>query len=214
MYLVELNELIEEGENEKIEFKRKFSSPQKIAKEMIAFANSKGGKILFGVDDDKSIVGVESEKGELELISTAAKFYCEPEVEFTTDIMLIKNKDVVVVNIEESKKKPHRLISDNEEESDSRVYIRLDDKSILASRETIKILRNSNDDSPPAKVYIGDIEKALFDFLNENEKITVKGFKRLVNISERRASRTLINLVKAKIIRHHYFGNEDYFTLI
>src|SRR4030095_4931099 len=118
MYLVELNELIEEGENDRVEFKRKFSSPEKIAKEMIAFANSKGGKILFGIDDDKSIVGVESEKGELELISTAAKFYCEPEIEFSTEIMLIKNKDVVVVDIEESKVKPHRLLTDEQEESE------------------------------------------------------------------------------------------------
>lgn len=213
MYLVELNELIENGENDRVEFKRKFSSPEKIAKEMIAFANSKGGKILFGIDDDKSIRGVESEKGELELISTAAGFYCEPEVEFTTEIMLLKNKDIVIVNIEESKTKPHRLISEDGSD-ESKVYIRLNDKSILASKETIRILRNSNHDSTPVQIYIGEMEKTLFDFLESNEKITVKGFKKLVNISERRASRTLVNLVKAKIIRHHYFGNEDYFTLI
>ena len=213
MYLIELNELIENGENDRVEFKRKFSSPEKIAKEMIAFANSKGGKILFGIDDDKSVRGVESEKGELELISTAAGFYCEPEVEFSTEIMLLKNKDIVIVNIEESKTKPHRLISEDGS-GESKVYIRLNDKSILASKETIKILRNSNHDSPPVQIYIGDMEKTLFDFLELNEKITVKGFKKLVNISERRASRTLVNLVKAKIIRHHYFGNEDYFTLV
>jgi len=213
MYLIELNELIEEGENDKVEFKRKFSSPEKIAKEMIAFANSKGGKILFGVDDDKTIIGVESEKGELELITTAAKFYCEPEVEFDTDILLLKKKDIVVVNIEESTKKPHRLITDDSSD-DMKVYIRLNDQSILASKETVKILRNSNTDSHALKISIGDIEKTLFEFLNQNEKITVKGFKKLVNISERRASRTLVNLVKAKVIRHHYFGNEDYFTLI
>ncbi|MBL8006564.1 MAG: ATP-binding protein [Ignavibacteria bacterium] len=213
MYLVELNELIEGGENDKVEFKRKFSSPEKIAKEMIAFANSKGGIILFGIDDDKSIKGVESEKGELELINTAAKFYCEPEVEFDTDVMLLKNKDIVVVHISESRIKPHRLITDNESD-ESKVYIRLNDKSILASKETVKILRNSNADTPPLKITIGMIEKSLFDYLNLNEKITVKGFKKLANISERRASRTLVNLVKAKVIRHHYFGNEDYFTLI
>ena len=212
MYLIELNELIESGENDKVEFKRKFSSPEKIAKEMIAFANSKGGRIIFGIDDDKSIRGVESEKGELELISTAAGFYCEPEIEFTTEMMLIKNKDIVIVNIEESKKKPHRLISENGND-DHKVYVRHNDKSILASKETVKILRNSNHDSPPVKIFIGDMEKALFDFLEINEKITVKGFKKLVNISERRASRTLVNLVKAKIIRHNYFGNEDYYTL-
>jgi predicted HTH transcriptional regulator len=213
MYLIELNELIEDGENGKVEFKRKFSSPEKIAKEMIAFANTKGGKILFGVDDDKTIIGVESEKGELELIRTAAKFYCEPEIEFDTDIMLLKKKDIVVVNIEESMNKPHRLITDDSP-NEMKVYIRLNDKSILASKETVKILRNSNIDSPALKVSIGDIEKTLFEFLNLNEKITVKGFKKLVNISERRASRTLVNLVKAKVVRHHYFGNEDYFTLV
>ncbi|MEP7146229.1 MAG: ATP-binding protein [bacterium] len=214
MYLVELNELIENGENDKVEFKRKFTSPEKIAKEMIAFANSKGGKILFGIDDNKDIIGVESEKSELELISTAAKFYCEPEIEFSTEIMLIKNKDVLVVDIEESKVKPHRLLTDEQVEQEIKVYVRLNDKSIMASKETIKILRNSNEDTPPLQIFIGDVEKALFDFLNVNEKITVKGFKRLVNISERRASRTLVNLVKAKVIRHHYFGNEDYFTLV
>ncbi|MEO6693610.1 MAG: ATP-binding protein [Ignavibacteria bacterium] len=213
MYLVELNELIEDGENDKTEFKRKFSSPEKIAKEMIAFANSKGGKILFGVDDDKTIIGVESEKGELELIRTAAKFYCEPEVEFDTEIMLLKKKDIVVVNIEESTNKPHRLILDDSSD-EIKVYIRLNDKSIQASKETVKILKNSHSDSPALQISIGDIEKNLFEFLNRNEKITVKGFKKLVNISERRASRTLVNLVRAKVIRHHYFGNEDYFTLI
>lgn len=213
MYLIELNELIEGGENDRVEFKRKFSSPVKIAKEMIAFANSKGGSILFGIDDDKSVVGVESEKGELELIATAAKFYCEPEIDFDTDIMLLKRKDIVVVNIEESRTKPHRLVTDDES-GEQKVYVRLNDKSILASKETVKILRNSNHDSPPVKISIGLIEKALFEYLSANEKITVKGFKKLVNISERRASRTLVNLVKAKVVRHHYFGNEDFFTLI
>ena len=90
MHLVELNKLIEGGESSTVEFKRKFSSPEKIAKEMIAFANSKGGYILFGVDDDRKIVGVESEKGELELISAAAKFFCEPEIEFSSEIIMIK----------------------------------------------------------------------------------------------------------------------------
>lgn len=213
MYLTELNEMIQGGENDKVEFKRKFSSPVKIAKEMIAFANAKGGTILFGIDDDKKIIGVESEKGELELINTAAEFYCEPEIKFTAEIILFKNKDIVAVNIEESKKKPHRLIEDDNS-GVKKVYIRFKDKSILASKETVKILKNSNHDSPPAIVTIGVIEKSLFEYLNLNEKITVKGFKKLVNISDRRASRTLVNLVKANVVRHHYFGNEDYFTLV
>lgn len=213
MFLVELYKIIEDGENSTIEFKRKFSSPEKIAKEMIAFANTKGGKILFGVDDDKTIVGVESEKGELESIKTAAKFYCEPEIEFETEILSLKKSDIVVINVPESKTKPHRLINNNNEK-EQRVYVRYKDKSILASKETINILKHSNKDSTPLQISIGENEKALLDYLTENEKITVKGFKKLVNISERRASRTIVNLVRAEILRHHRENNIEFYTLV
>ncbi len=213
MYLIELNELIENGENEFVEFKRKFSSPEKIAKEMIAFANSKGGKIIFGVDDDKSIVGVESEKGELELISTAARFYCEPELEFESEILLLKGKDIVVVHIAESKRKPHKLVGE-ERDNGTKVYIRHKDQSVTATRETVKILKDTNADSHPLKVTIGEIERALFEYLESHGRITVKGFKKLVNISERRASRTLVNLVRANVIRHNTTGKEDFYTLV
>jgi predicted HTH transcriptional regulator len=213
MYLVELNNIIEDGENSRVEFKRKFSTPEKIAKEMIAFANTKGGYIIFGVDDDRKIAGVASEKEELELINTAAIFYCEPEIEFEYEIICIKNKDVVVVNVLESKRKPVRLKTENGD-IDKAVYIRFNDKSILASKETIGILKNSNADSNPLQITIGNHEKALLKYLNENEKITVKEFKKLVNISERRASRTLINLVRAEVIRHHCLDKNEFFSLI
>ncbi len=212
MYLTELNKLIEDGENSQTEFKRKFSTPEKIAKEMVAFANTKGGYILFGIDDDRKIVGVESEKEELELINTAARFYCEPEIDYLTEIVYLKKKDVVVITVNESRNKPVRLISESED--DKKVYIRYNDQSILASKETIGILKYSNPDSKPLQITLGETEKILLKYLSEHEKITVKGFKKLANISERRASRTLINLVKAEVVRHHRQDKDEYFTLV
>ena len=70
----DLIDLIEEGENIQCEFKRHFTTPEKIAREMIAFANTKGGYILFGIDDDKKIIGVESEKSEAEMINDAKDY--------------------------------------------------------------------------------------------------------------------------------------------
>ncbi|MBE2254969.1 MAG: ATP-binding protein [Ignavibacteria bacterium] len=210
MYLVELYKLIEEGESQTVEFKRKFSTPEKIAKEMIAFANTKGGYILFGVDDDKTIVGVRSEKEEIELVDSAAVFYCEPEIKYEFEIILIKGLDVVAVYIPESENKPHYLIT--EDEDNMKCYVRLDDMSIIASKETAKILKGQNSKNP-LTINFGENEKTLMNFLNDNGKITVKGFKKLVNISERRASRTLVNLVRAGTIRHHFNGKEEYFTL-
>jgi len=203
--------LIEDGESETVEFKRKFSTSPKIAKEMIAFANTKGGYIFFGIGDDKTIVGVESEKSELDLIDTAARFYCEPEVRYTTEIIPFKTKDVVVIYVPESKKKPHKLIDENDLES-TRVYVRYKDKSIIASKETAKLLKFSNFDDSPLVINLGDAEKMLLKYLDEHEKITVKEFKKLANISERRAGRTLVNFVRAGVIRHHRLDGKEFFT--
>jgi len=203
--------LIEDGESETVEFKRKFSTSRKIAKEMIAFANTKGGYILFGVDDDKSISGVESEKSELDLIETAARFYCEPEIKYSTEIVPVNSKDVVVIIIPESNKKPHKLIDENDKKS-ARVYIRYKDKSIIASKETASILKFSNFDNSPLVINLGDAEKILLKYLEEYDKISVKEFKKLANISERRAGRTLVNLVRAGVIRHHSLDGREFFT--
>ena len=54
----DVDRFIEEGEGFEIEFKRKVSSPEKIARALIAFANTKGGTILFGVDDDGSVIEI------------------------------------------------------------------------------------------------------------------------------------------------------------
>ena len=81
----DLLELIEEGENIICEFKRMFTTPEKIAREMIAFANTKGGYIIFGVNDDREVIGVDSEKSESELIIDAAENYCEPQLKYSID---------------------------------------------------------------------------------------------------------------------------------
>lgn len=214
MTLFELNEIIENGENSTVEFKRKFTEPDKIAKEMIAFANSKGGKLIFGVDDDKSVVGVESEKSEIEYIDLAAKHYCEPAVSYDADILHIYKKDVIVIEIPESRHKPHRLVENGKDlDDDTKVYIRVNDKSVLASKETIKVLKNSSPDAPPMIFNLGEKEKVLIDYLKSNGRITVKELKEMFNISKRRASRMLVNLVRADLVRLHNYEKEDFYTL-
>lgn len=212
--LFELNELIEGGENQKVEFKRKFTEPEKIAKEMLAFANTHGGRILFGIDDDKSVVGVESEKGEIEYIDLAAKFFCSPELNYSVDIMHIYRKDVIIVNIPESYQKPHRLIENGKSDDDeTKVYIRVKDRSVQASKETIKVLKKLRQDAPPQIINLGDKEKALLDYLQNHDRVTLKEFREFLNLSNRRASRILVNLVRADIIRLHNHEKEDFYTL-
>jgi predicted HTH transcriptional regulator len=210
-----LIDLIEEGENSICEFKRKFSSPEKIAKEMIAFANTKGGYILFGIDDNRSIYGVESEKTETELIKDAAVNYCEPPLEINIEYRELYGKDIVVVEIPESQNKPHR-IQDYEKNFDINkavVMIRVADKSIQASKEMIRIMRAQSNHLQLKKYTLGPNERTVFEYLHKNEKISVKELSNLINISERRASRTLVKLVRANLLAIHTKDNgEEYFT--
>ena len=211
----ELLEMIEEGENIQCEFKRHFTTPDKIAREMIAFANTKGGYIIFGVDDDREVVGVDSEKAESEMIKDAADNYCEPPLKYSIDFIELYGKEVVVVSIPESDNKPHR-IQDYQNELDinnSVVLVRVNDKSMQASKEMVRILRANSADLALKKYRIGQVEKMVFEFLAKYERISVKELSNLVNISERRASRTLVKMVRANLLLIHTKDNgEEFFT--
>ena len=213
----DLLDLIEEGESLQIEFKRRFSTPEKIAREMIAFANTRGGYLLLGIDDDKQVVGVESEKSEAELVKDAALNYCEPPIDYEIEFLEVYGKEVVVVAVPESEDKPHRL-QDYLNELDlnkSVVLVRVNDKSMQASKEMIRILRAQSQDLGLTKYTIGSNEKKVFDYLDKNETISVKELSELVNISERRASRTLVKMVRANLLMIHTKDNgEEYFTVI
>jgi len=212
--------LIEEGEGFEVEFKRKVSTPEKIARTMIAFANTKGGHLLFGVDDDGSIIGVESEKSEADLIREAGSAFCEPEITPEIDIVPFDGKDVIVAYVHQSDNKPHFYTGENgngngtgHTEEHTRVFIRVNDKTVMASKEVIKILRAERADAPPVRLEFGENERRLFRYLEEYERITTQEFCRLVNISERRATRILVALVRAGVMRIHTLEKRDYFTL-
>ena len=211
----ELLELIEEGENVCCEFKRKFSTSEKIAKEIIAFANTKGGYLILGVDDNKDIVGVESEKAEAELIEDTACNYCEPPVKYKIDYVELNGKEIVIVEVPESGEKPHRLQDylNKFDINKAVVMIRINDKSVQASKEMVRIMRARADNLRLKNYFIGPNEKNVFEYLNKNEKISVKELSSLINISERRASRTLVKLVRANLLMIHTKDNgEEYFT--
>jgi predicted HTH transcriptional regulator len=211
----DVNLIIKHGEGFTIEFKRRISSPEKIARTIISFANTKGGTMLFGVDDDGSIVGVESEKSEVELIEMAGKDFIDPPIHTQIDIVPFDGKDVIVCHIAESTTKPHYFLGqqDRLNGENTRVYIRVNDKTVMASKEVVKILQDENPNAPPLKMMIGENERRLFQHLEQRERITVSEFGRLVNISDRRASRILVRLVRAGVIRIHTHEKEEFYTL-
>ena len=105
--------LIEEilkGESEKTEFKENAKTNTYI-KTVVAFANGNGGKIVFGVKDNKEIVGVENEFEVMDGIINAISDSCYPMIVPDISLHTLENKTVILVEIEGGKKKPYYLKS-------------------------------------------------------------------------------------------------------
>ena len=88
MDLAELRKLVRQGEGENLEFKRKATHPDKIAREIIAFANTTGGILLVGVDDDKSIYGCKYADEEAFAIQSFLDNHCRWLQYFARKILL------------------------------------------------------------------------------------------------------------------------------
>ena len=204
-------ELLESGEGLNVEFKRKVSSPEKIAREMIAFANTSGGVIIFGVDDDKSIVGVDSEKGELGFILQAVNELSDPPLRHEVTIFSVQGRDVICIEIPESNEKPHYLVESGE--SEPKAYIRVGENSVQASREMVKVMLHEAGKTGPVRLIVGEAERRLFRHFELSDRITVAQYADLINVSTRRASRLLIRLVRAGVLAIHTGEKSDYFTV-
>ena len=164
---------------------------------------------------NREVVGVDSEKSESEMIKDAAENYCEPPLIYSIDFIEVYGKEIVVATIPESESKPHR-IQDYQNELDINkavVIVRVNDKSVQASKEMVRILRANSADLALKKYTIGQVEKMVFEYLGKYERISVKELSNLVNISERRASRTLVKMVRANLLLIHTKDNgEEFFT--
>lgn len=212
MTLQELTQLASLGEGANLEFKRKVPRPARIAKELIAFANTHGGRLLLGVDDDGAVVGLRDVEEEEFVLRRAMNSYSDPVVEFSVErVPVAHRRDVVIVHVPESGKKPHFLVSP-ENGRERTAYLRVKDKSVEASKEALRLMRKS-DTKNSVTFEFGDKELMLMRYLDDYGKITVKQFARIANISRGHASKTLVLLAKANVLRLHADHRHDYFTL-
>ena len=70
MLKTELLEIIANGENSGVEFKRDDIRPEQLAKEIAAMANFQGGMLLLGVEDDGTLSGIQREQLEEWVMNT------------------------------------------------------------------------------------------------------------------------------------------------
>lgn len=203
-----IRKYLEQGEGECLDYKQTITDARKIAKSMSAFSNHKGGVLLIGVKDNRKIKGIETEE-EKYMLELAADFYCKPRVSFEIKEHEIGGKIILECIIPEGKDKPYAA-----EDADGKfwVYIRVKDKSLLASKVVVDVLRRQNSNRGTTIKY-GKNEQALLAYLADNERITLMKFKKMMNISKWRASKILVNLISTGVIRSHTTEKTEFYTL-
>lgn len=204
-----LKELISQGEGPNLEFKRTINTALGIAKTLAAFANTSGGILLVGVNDNGAVCGIVSEEEEMQKVEEATDYVCQPPVNVSYKINREEGKQVLVVSVAESAEKPHYIQGSQREPV---VYIRAKDKSVPIG----KAMRNVLDSTPTnanAAVFQTPHVKALVSYLRKNEFIDGKKFAKLVNISERRADKLLYELTRQHILLMQDWSGPLRFTL-
>lgn len=205
-----LAELLKQGEGERLDFKQKITSLDKIAKTICSFANTHGGIILVGVKDNRSITGIDPEE-EKYMLEQAAHQYCQPliplhfeEIEDEDELVVLK------VTIEESHHKPHASLNKG---GNWQVYIRQRDKSVPAGKNMVRHLHKLPADSSYSSEVPSDRnELQILEYLQIHERITVKELARLVNFSTRRAQKLLTQMVQKGQLRLFEHEREDYYA--
>lgn len=203
-----LRKLIAQGESQTLDFKKRVH-PQKVAKTIVSFANTQGGKIIVGVTDAKKVVGVDVEEERFQ-IEEACRLYCQPSVELSYErVEDEEGKTVLVVIIPESTHKPHKALDHHQQ---WKVYVRMHDQCIEASKITEDHLESNVPLPTPRKPQTPQ-EKFLFEYLRRKKRITVKQFAKLVNISDYRAKKLLIELTREGVLFEHAIEKENFYSL-
>jgi predicted HTH transcriptional regulator len=207
---MDLRALIRRGEGEELEFKKKTTHPTRISRTLTSLANTRGGQVLVGVDDDGRIVGVRDAEEEMFVLREAAAHYVEPPLTLHfREVEMEDERIVLIVNVSESLNKPHRAqIAPGEWRS----YIRVRDESVQTSSLTEKLLERQPEPHLE-KIPLNKDELRVLDYLRTTPRITVAQYTKLVNMSRRRAYRTLIKLTLHGYLRYHDKEKEPYYTL-
>lgn len=202
-----LKKIVRQGEGTELEFKLKASHPEKIVREAVAFANSQGGILLIGVGDDKEIKGVKFPLEDEYVLEKAFAEYCVPKLRYQLfKIPIEKEREVLVFYIPKSDKIHYHL--ENPKHKRGKAYIRVDDKSLQASHEMLEILRGKLK-KRSVKFHYGEKEKILMQYLAIHRSITVEQFSKTANIPRVMASKTLILLVLAQVLKIKPNEGED-----
>ncbi len=203
-----ITKLIEEGEHQRLDFKFEIADTHKIARTLVAFANTDGGRLLIGVKDNGALAGIRSEE-EYYMVEGSARMCCNPPVGFTVKEWNLNKKTILEIIIPKSELRPHFA---KQKDGTWLAYHRVGDQNFIVNRILMRVWKG---ETGPRGVYLKftDAERFLLDDLEKNGSTTLSKFMRNAGIARNKAESILVKFLLLKMILMNFTENLTFFTL-
>jgi len=186
-----LEKLIARGEGPEVEFKVRLPSQLRLARSVCAFANSFGGVIIAGVDDQGRIIGVDSEN-ETRQAFHACLDCIEPRPEIRVEQTECSGALLLTCQVARGTDKPYQVVSPQ----GRRIFIRagssvrpLNDGRALADEDIWR-----------RKLKLSSLQKAIMGTIRTDEGIKLGPLSARHNLSRHKTARLLVPLLKAGVV--------------
>lgn len=193
-----LKRWIEEGEGVQLDFKTSITAPHKIAKNLVSFANCRGGKLVIGVEDKGHFIGVDVDQERFELNKAATKF-CRPAVQWNEEKIEHQGKFALIIEVPESNQKPHYAI--NKKQTAEKLYVRIADSCVVPPLVIQKMMEKGELTFAYRTPAYRKTKNDLLEYLKTNTSIGIPKFAELQQLNENNAQRMLIDFLFEGVLK-------------
>ncbi len=197
----EVLSLLEQGEGQAVEFEKGVPSADDLARELVAFSNSDGGKIIYGIDDkNKHLIGLTVDDEFANWVKEVGRTRCEPAINSSVNIIVKNDKKIAVITVPEGDEKPFK--------TDGICYIRDVNISRPARQEEEEEIK-----SPWSGKDLNKRQKRALQFITEHGSITNREFREAFSVSHKTAHIELTMMADKKLVLPQGSGRSTCYVL-
>ena len=195
-------ELMGQGEGQSVEFEKSIPAADDIARELVAFSNADGGKIIYGIDDkNQHLVGVEIDSHFDDWIKEIGKEHCTPAVSPGIDEVNKSDKKIVVITVPEGLDKPYK--------SDDICYVRDGSVSRPAKENEVQEMTN-----PWSGKGLNKRQIRALQLMGEHGAISNREYREAFNVSHKTAHLELTMLEDKKLAKSEGAGRSTRYIMV
>jgi hypothetical protein len=196
----EVRRLLADGEGSRIEFKSGLPRASKVARTLAAFANTRGGAFLVGIDDRGRIVGAPKPRATAAALREIAREHVRPPLALQVRTLRIDGLPVVAAEVGLSPDRPHAVRRENDA---LETPIRVGSSTRAARGAALEGLRRGA--GGDGRAGLDALERRILDWIARQGDVgtdaagggTPQAFARSANVGVARARRAFVKLERA-----------------